>query len=626
MRRVVALAAACLATALAQTARDQRLQQDLDALATQLPSLHLNPFHQVSQQQFNQAVAALSASIPTITDQQFYVGLASIAALIGDAHTAIYLINDGYFQSSTAAQLGFLSFPIRLRWLDDGVFVEAAAPQYAQTLGTRLVRIGNTPVDDAVAAITPVISHENDQWLHFMAQHYLTSHQVLQAFGVLPSGTDAQLVFQKRSGEQFTVAMTGAPPQQLVSYFNQTPGFMPDFLRSTNLNYWFSYLPSSRMLYFKYNQCQNMPNQPFAAFAQNLFAAFDANPVDTFVIDFRGNTGGDASVINPLLDGLLTRLPAALANPKFQFYAAIDKGTISSGMDNAEILKAPTPGIDVSKFLRLIGEPTGGKPGSYGNVKSFALPNSGLTVDYATMFDAAQGVPDGPALMPDIAIPMRSADYFARHDPVLAAILGRATVPPPPSGDVITVSAASFRSEQGLAPGSIAVAFGTFPNGADELQVNGQSAQLFGTTTSAVIFLIPDSTAAGPAAVSVRLSGAEVARGSATITATSPGIFILDGFDPSQPAAAENPDYSINNQTNPARPGGFLQIYGTGMSASPAVYLGDVALEVLFSGSVGPGLWLVDAKIPDDFPYRGQIPLALAAGSIASNGATVWIQ
>src|SRR5262249_3578960 len=160
--------------------------------------------------------------ISSITDQQFYVGLAKIAAMIGDAHTSLYLINDGYFRSNAVAQLGFLSFPIQLRWLDDGVFVEAAASQYGQVLGTQLVRLGSTSIADAVAALTPVVSHENDQWLPFILQHYLTSQQVLQALDVLPAGTDSQLTFQKRNGDQFTITMSGAAPPSLISYFDQT--------------------------------------------------------------------------------------------------------------------------------------------------------------------------------------------------------------------------------------------------------------------------------------------------------------------------------------------------------------------------------------------------------------------
>jgi hypothetical protein len=56
--------------------------------------------------------------------------------------------------------------------------------------------------------------------------------------------------------------------------------------------------------------------------------AFDANPVDTLVIDFRGNTGGDDSPIQALTTGWIARIPAFLSNPTFRVYAVIDKGTL----------------------------------------------------------------------------------------------------------------------------------------------------------------------------------------------------------------------------------------------------------------------------------------------------------
>ena len=46
-------------------------------------------------------------------------------ALAGDEHTSLYL--------NQAA--GFQQFPLQFQWLDDGVFVTAAASAYAQALG-----------------------------------------------------------------------------------------------------------------------------------------------------------------------------------------------------------------------------------------------------------------------------------------------------------------------------------------------------------------------------------------------------------------------------------------------------------------------------------------------------------
>jgi hypothetical protein len=59
---------------------------------------------------------------------------------------------------------------------------------------------------------------------------------------------------------------------------------------------------------------------------------------------------------------------------------------------------------------------------------------------------------------------VHASDFFSRHDPVMAAIVARSEGSAPgPSGGAIAVNGASFRAKQGLAPGSFASVFGSFP-------------------------------------------------------------------------------------------------------------------------------------------------------------------
>jgi hypothetical protein len=98
---------------------------DLTFVSTQLPKLDPNFFSQLSQSAFQQAANALQTNIATLSDAQFYVGLAQLIAMAGDAHTYLYL----------NAAPGFQQLPLHLRWLDDGVFVTSAGPEYTRTLG-----------------------------------------------------------------------------------------------------------------------------------------------------------------------------------------------------------------------------------------------------------------------------------------------------------------------------------------------------------------------------------------------------------------------------------------------------------------------------------------------------------
>ena len=68
--------------------------------------------------------------------------MARIVALGGDGHTALSL---------TQAAANFHTYPIQLYWFKEGIYATAVLPEAGvPALGKRLVRIGNTSIDDAV--------------------------------------------------------------------------------------------------------------------------------------------------------------------------------------------------------------------------------------------------------------------------------------------------------------------------------------------------------------------------------------------------------------------------------------------------------------------------------------------
>ena len=391
-----------------------RRQADLDFVTNRVPRLHANFFFQLDGARYSQAAANIAANIDTITDAEFYVQLAALIAMAGDPHTAVSL--DG----SAATAAGFQQFPLYFRWLDDGVFVFGAAPPYARALGAQLVEVGGIPIEQVVARLAELIPHVNDQWIHFMAAQYLRGQQILQGLHVVPLTATSPLTFRTPAGDVFTLDV-GAGPAMSMSYLpDPAAGTYPGYLLNTGQNYWFTYSAANRLLYFKYNFCADMPGNPFAAFAARLLATVDANPIDTFVYDLRGNVGGYSAVSQPLLNGLMARYPALLSNPRFRIYGVIDKGTFSSGLADAMTLKQQ------SNLVRIIGEPAGGATAGWGNVVLFTLPGSGLAGQYSTQYIRGPGyLPAGASLQPDIPIGIRSTDFFARHDPVMDAILGR---------------------------------------------------------------------------------------------------------------------------------------------------------------------------------------------------------
>jgi C-terminal processing protease CtpA/Prc len=144
---------------------------------------------------------------------------------------------------------------------------------------------------------------------------------------------------------------------------------------------------------------------------RTTLAEADAHVLKRVVIDLRQNGGGDSRVISPLKSGLASRRKSI-----GHVYVLIGPATFSSAVDNATVLRR-----DLSATL--VGEPSGGKPGGYGEIKFLTLPNSKLVVQYTTKRFGPSGDAAPSMLQPDLPAPRTLADALTGRDPALAAAI-----------------------------------------------------------------------------------------------------------------------------------------------------------------------------------------------------------
>ncbi len=616
----------------------EQFRADLQYVVSQLPAAHPNLFFSTPASAFYAAADRLDADIPQLSTEQFYTRLSALVAVVHDPHTRLWL------EGSTAAALGFGRLPVEFRYFADGVFVVSAPASQSFLNGARLVRVGDTTAADVFTLLEPVVAHENASGLRVEVASLLSNSGVLRGVGVAPAQGPIPFDFQLRSGEQVTVAISTAN-SVLAPSVSESDGFIGPLLDHASENYWSAYWGFARTVYVRYAQCVEMPDRPASVFAAGTLGLLDNNPVDTLVIDLRANGGGSESITIPLTIGLVQRINTLRTNPRFRVYTMVDGGTESAAMNTAADLKysvippgmtilgkAGAPGVNAI----LAGEPTGGKPGYYGGVNSLTLPQSRLSLRSSTTrtppFD---GIPQEDSVYPDLAVYSRSTDYFARHDPVLAAALAHALPPPiAPAGPAIVLNAASLRHETGIAPGSFASAFGSFPAGNLTLTVNGRSAQTLAATPHQINFIVPTGTPAGPATLEVHAESAVVSDGLFQATPAGPGLFVTDAANSSQPGAVLNENNTWNTAAAPAPRGSVVQLFATGSGpldsstgAPVSVWIANRPAEILFSGVAPgiPGLWQINARVPDDAAIRGQAPVFISAEGYVSNGVTIFV-
>ncbi len=395
--------------------RNAGWQADVQFMVGELVRLHPDPFRNVPEAEVREAAAQLQADIPGLTDLEVNLRLDQLAALLRDGHTWVI----GFDLSS---QFPVRIVPFAFAWFSDGLFVVETLREHENLIGARLARVGSTDTEEVLERLATLISYENEHWLRHKSQNLFSFVDVHRFLGILPDGATARLAFETGTGvveQDYQIIEVTSEAQlgrlDVVSVFAPSNP-LPRYLTGTESNYRFEYLTQDRTLYLQYNRAVPDPELPFALFVAQVFLTADVNLVDRFVIDLRHNTGGNNDVMNPLIEGLRAR--PSLTTPG-KLFALTSRTTFSAGMFNAIQLKQEFSAI-------LAGEPTGGKPNSFGSWRGVFLPHSGLQFRIATFLFNLLPDSDPATLAPDMLIPLTSADFFAYRDPVLETILGGA--------------------------------------------------------------------------------------------------------------------------------------------------------------------------------------------------------
>lgn len=279
----------------------------------------------------------------------------------------------------------------------------------------------------------------------------------------------------------------------------------------------------------------------------------------------------------------------------------------------------------------------------------------------------AQGSPEytGQRTIASNYVFQNNNEFFAYVYRQSAAPDNIARIQVPVTAPIVVTQAATFLAAPGVAPGSLASAFvsglsgfsasvaGSLPWPANlagvEVKVNDVPAPLYYVGPAAaggrgqINFQVPGNTQSGVARITVSLAGAMAAQGTMVVVPVAPGIFLTDAA--SLQGAVQNSDYRTNGAAVLAKRGDVVQIYGTGAGQTqspvldgiappagsdtlyiPAVYFGYARAVVAYSGLTNyPGLWQINAYVPDQPQLSGLVPVYVVQNGVASNVASVWV-
>jgi hypothetical protein len=395
-------------------------QRDLDYMVKCIEKYHADAFHDVNRAVFEQRVAALRARMPRLDRAQAILGLASIVALVRDAHTG--------FGLGTNPPISFHAFPIKVYQYSDGVFIQAAAPESKDLVGQEIISVGGVPVSTVLQRLAPVVMATNE-WTFRAQLPFQFKGEILHALGFSRSDDTATFEVRGPAGVR-TVALKTIPHPLSIGYKPGPPdgsdwvdarsGIPPLYLRHLDKFYWYEWLPDTQTLYVQCNFVLNAEHESFATFFAKVFAFADGRTVQKFVLDLRFNGGGDNMLLPVVVQNLVKR---DSINSPGKLFVIIGRGTQSAAENLVNRLQRDT-------HATFVAEPTGEQPNEFGDPWPFVLPRSHIELHIASIqWEDIDPRDDRRWTGPDLAAELTSADYAANIDPAMKIIQSASFVP-----------------------------------------------------------------------------------------------------------------------------------------------------------------------------------------------------
>lgn len=355
----------------------------------------------------------LKKEIPQFSDERMILELQRLISFVGDGHS--------YVLPAGASRVQSTSLPLRLYLFRDGLFVIDAPKGDEQWIGSRVARLGNLSAADAMTRIGALISQDNTMGTQWIGPILLAFRGGLEAVGVEAVSGRVSVTLVEPNGRvtqpsfDLTVAprMHGLP--KLIASRLPNSGAPPLYLQNVSSNFWLKELPEQQSTYFQFNQVWDDPSERLGDFARRLEQSLEAKPPRCLIIDVRHNNGGNADLLQPLLDALKK---FESSNPRSKIVVITGRNTFSAAQIFINLLNRETKAI-------FAGEPSSSKPNFVGEENQIVFPWSGAMGSISNRYHESMPGDTRSWIEPEIKLQLLSRDYFANRDPVLDEVLRR---------------------------------------------------------------------------------------------------------------------------------------------------------------------------------------------------------
>ncbi len=384
-------------------------REDLHYLVEKMEQKHPDLYASISRVTFFNAVRNIEERISSLDSNQIMVEFFKVIALPNDAHSFPFIISPAY---------NLHHFPLKIYNFDDGWYVTDICRKHKDVIGSRVVKIGDVPMDEVYELYKPYLAVGNDfskrerfcliglmaEWLH--------------AQGIIEHINKGAFTFENAEGEQQTVVMK--PEKHFLwlywYMFRRVDNKSSPFVLNRRQNpYVFEFLDENQTLYFRFNAVvRESAKETIEEFIERLSSYVDTHDFKRMAIDLRNNAGGDGSLIFDLVDLIKNN---EKINQRGKLFVIIGRNSLSAAVMFASMLQNNTKAI-------FVGKPTGQGPNFFSGPNAVTLPHSKLEFWLSSRLnESSLSIDKRQWIEPEIQVRYTCRDFLDNRDPAMEAIL-----------------------------------------------------------------------------------------------------------------------------------------------------------------------------------------------------------
>ena len=338
-------------------------KQIVDKILETLEKEHINLYHDIPKEEIKTYIAGIEG-LNKMTDSQFDLEMLKLFALFKDAHTSY--------------RVQYIPVDKKLTYIN-GKFYVLDNDKWKE-----ISYFGKLKASEMYKQLEPLINYETQEWLNQNIKNMVNNGYIYKLLEL----NDAD-----------KLELTLVDGTKLELHKQNTTNFKSD---RPKVPYSFK-LINNNILYFKYERCCEDKEYPFSEFLKEITETIEENKISEYILDLRGNTGGNSEILNPF---------QKLVNDKnLNGVLLIDNGVFSSGR------------FAVARFKKefntpLIGEPTGGAAKSYGYTKPLEVEGKRFSASIR-LWDFSKFFGYEGAIQPDILVKESIEDIQNQEDIIL---------------------------------------------------------------------------------------------------------------------------------------------------------------------------------------------------------------